>query len=110
MNVKEILDLLHKSVKKKNYDIVPTVKNRNSKRKYGLTILEIEDFLMDIKEQDLFKEPVKDIDIPDEDVYIFKKQLKEGVIFYIKIKKDNTVSYDRIKILSIHKEEVLGGI
>ena len=86
--------------------MVPTLKNRNSRRKYGLTIFEIEDFLMGIKEQDLFKGPVKDKDIPDEEVYIFKKVIKENIIFYVKIKKDSTVDYDRIKILSIHEDEI----
>lgn len=105
MDVEEILDLLHKSAKKKNYDMVPTVKNRNSRRKYGLTLFEIEDFLKGITKQDLYKGPVEDRDIPGEKVYIFKKDIKEDVVFYVKIKKDSSVDYDRIKILSIHEDE-----
>lgn len=105
MDVEDILDLLHKSVKKKNYDLVPTVKNRNSRRKYGLTLLEIEDFLKGITKKELFKGPVKDRDVPGEEVYIFKKNIKEDVVFYVKIKKDSSVDCDRIKILSIHEDE-----
>lgn len=82
------------------------LKNRNSRRKYGLTLIEIEEFLMDITKDDLVKGPVKDRDLPDEDVYIFKKKIKENDIFYIKIKKDNKFGYDRIKILSLHEDEV----
>lgn len=105
MSVEEILKLLHKSIKAKNYDIVPTAKNRNSRRKYGLTILEIEDFLLSITKDDLIKGPVRDIDMPDENVYIFKRKIKDRVKFYIKLKKDNKLGYDRIKILSIHEDE-----
>ena len=85
--------------------MVPTAKNRNSRRKYGLTIHEIEDFLLSITKEDLIKGPVRDIDIPDENVYIFKKEIRDKVMFYIKVKKDNKLGYDRIKILSIHEDE-----
>ena len=85
--------------------MVPTIKNRNSRRKYGLTILEIEQFLLQITKEDLYKGPVKDKDVPGEEVYVFKREIKQDIMFYIKIKKDNTVNYDRIKILSIHEDE-----
>ena len=58
--------MLHKSIKNKNYDIVPIVKNRNLRRKYGLNILEIEDFLFSITKEDLINGPVRDMDMPDE--------------------------------------------
>lgn len=38
MTVTQIINFLHKSVADKSYDLVPTEKNRNSRRKYGLTI------------------------------------------------------------------------
>ena len=53
MTVTQIINLLHKSVTDKSYDLVPTEKNRNSRRKYGLTIYDIEDFLKLISEEDL---------------------------------------------------------
>ena len=44
--------------------------------------------------------------MPGEEVYIFKKRIKDDVVFYVKIKKDNRVGYNRIKILSIHEDEI----
>ena len=105
MDVTEIINLLHKSVSKKDYDFVPTTKNRNSRRKYGLTLYDIEDFLKTITEEDLVSGPVIDRDIPSEKVYMFMKEIIIGVSFYVKIKKDSKVTYDRIKILSCHEAE-----
>jgi len=85
--------------------MIPTIKNRNSKRKYGLTILDIEDFLKNIGIKDFLKGPEVDRDVPGDEVFMFKKEIIKGVIFYIKVKKDNTVAYDRIKILSCHEDD-----
>lgn len=104
MNVNEIINLLRSSIKKKDYDFVPTLKNRNSRRKYGLTILDIEDFLITLNSNDLVTGPEKDRDIPNDEIFVFKKKLK-GIIFYVKIKKDSKIDYDRIKILSCHEDE-----
>ncbi len=101
MNVTKIVNLLHRSIIKGNYDFVPTTKNRNSRRKYGLTILDLEDFLLTINESDLYKGPDEDRDCPGEYLYIFKKEIIEGVSFYIKVKEDN----NRIKIISCHEDE-----
>ncbi len=105
MTVTQIINLLHKSITDKSYDLVPTEKNRNSRRKYGLTIYEIEDFLKSISETDLHSGPEIDRDKPNEEVFIFIKEILNGVNFYVKIKKDNKVTYDRIKILSCHEAE-----
>ena len=102
MTVTEIINILYKSVKEKTYDMVPTIKNRNSRRKHGLTIYEIEDFLLSINEEDLVSGPVKDRDIPEEELFVFNKEIRPGVTFYLKIKKDYKVTYDKIKILSCH--------
>lgn len=84
--------------------MVPTVKNKNSRRKLGLTILDIEEFLKSIGIEDFLKGPEVDRDVPGDEVFMFKKEIMEGVVFYIKVKKDNTVTYDRIKILSCHED------
>ena len=106
MTVNKIINLLHKSISDKSYDLVPTAKNRNSRRKFGLTIFDVEDFLKTITELDLYSGPEKDRDLPDEEVFIFKKEIINGVCFYVKIKKDSTVNYDRIKILSCREDEL----
>lgn len=105
MTVTQIINLLHRSVTNKSYDLVPTEKNRNSRRKYGLTIYDIEDFLKSISETDLFSGPEVDRDKPNEEIFIFIKEILNGVKFYVKIKKDSTVTYDRIKIISCHEAE-----
>lgn len=105
MTATEIINLLHKSVNEKTYDLVPTVKNRRSRQKYGLTIYEIEDFLKSITVHDLESGPLVDKDIPNEELFVFMKEIVKNVIFYVKIKKDNTVNYDRIKIISCHEAE-----
>lgn len=87
MTVTQIINLLHKSVADKSYDLVPTEKNRNSRRKYGLTIYDIEDFLKSISEIDLYSGPEVDRDMPNEKVFIFTKEILNGVNFYVKIKK-----------------------
>lgn len=63
MTVTQIINLLHKSVADKSYDLIPTVKNRNSRRKYGLTMYDIEEFLKTITEEDLYSGPVADKNI-----------------------------------------------
>lgn len=103
MTVTEIINLLHKSVQNRDYDFVPTIKNSNSKREYGLSLFEIEDFLLSITEEDLIKGPIRDKDILNEEVFVFSKEILPGVTFYLKIKKDNKVTYDRIKVLSCHE-------
>lgn len=105
LNVTQIINLLHKSVIDKSYDLVPTEKNLRSRRKYGLTIFELEDFLLSINEKDLYKGPEKDRDIIGDELFIFKKEIIDGVKFYVKIKKDSNVKYDRIKIISCHEAE-----
>ena len=92
MDVTAIIILLHKSVTNKDYDFVPTAKNRNSRRKYGLTLYDIEDFLKSITEEDLVSGPEIDRDMPSEKVYIFMKEIITGVTY-------------RIKILSCHEAE-----
>lgn len=103
MTVTQIINLLHESVVNKSYDLVPTEKNRTSRKKYALTIFDIEDFLLSICENDLYSGPEIDRDIPTEQVFIFKKEIIEGIIFYVKIKKDSKVEYNRIKIISCHE-------
>lgn len=85
--LKEVLDKLKNAVRNGEYDIVPTEKNRISRRKYGLSIFEIEDFLCKLEKEDLVKGPVKDYDFPNEIVYIFKKEILKDAVFYVKLKE-----------------------
>ncbi len=89
------------AMKSNNYDMVPTVKNRNSKRKYGLSQYDIEDYIASLEAEDLWKGPEPDRDCLGEELFIFKKEIKPKVIFYIKLKYKN----NQIKILSCHEDE-----
>jgi hypothetical protein len=84
MTTLEIINLLHTSIKKGIYDMVPTEKNRNSKRKYGLTIQDIEVFLMNLEVKDLYAGPLKDRDIKGEELFVFIKEIIPGVFFILK--------------------------
>lgn len=89
------------AMKSKNYDMVPTAKNRNSKRKYGLSQYDIEDYIASLEADDLWKGPEPDRDCLGEELFIFKKEIKPKVMFYIKLKYKN----NQIKILSCHEDE-----
>ena len=89
------------AMKSNNYDMVPTVKNRNSKRKYGLSQYDIEDYIASLEAEDLWKGPEPDRDCLGEELFIFKKEIKPKFIFYIKLKYKN----NQIKILSCHEDE-----
>ena len=103
MDVNHILIKLKKDIKDKSYDYVPTGKNKTSRRKFGLTMFDIEDFLMSLEKEDLIKGPVEDYDYPGEEVFIFKREILTGIVFYVKIK----VKDGQVKILSCHEDECL---
>lgn len=81
--------------------MIPTVKNRNSKRKYGLSQYEIEDYIASLEVEDLYKGPELDRDFPGEELFIFKKEILPNIVFYTKLKYMN----GQIKILSCHEDE-----
>ena len=60
MTVTQIINLLHKSIADKSYDLVPTEKNRSSRRKFGLNSDDIEHLFISISEEDLYSGPEKD--------------------------------------------------
>ena len=101
LEVTELLNLVRKSIKTHKYDMVPTTKNRESKRKYGLTQLDIEYFILSLKADNLYKGPEVDRDYPNETLYVFKKEIIKNVVFYVKLKFKDGV----IKILSCHEDE-----
>lgn len=101
LEVYEILEKTKKAMQDKNYDLVPTSKNRHSKRKYGLSQYDIEDYIAGLEMKDLNKGPIDDRDCPGEQLFIFKKEIIPNIVFYTKIKYKN----NQIKILSCHEDE-----
>lgn len=101
MEVTDILKLIKQSIKTGTYDMIPTIKNRESKRKYGLSQFDIEDYIASLEKEDLHKGPEPDRDYPGEELFIFKKEIIPNVVFYTKLKFKN----NQIKILSCHEDE-----
>lgn len=101
MEIEEIIKLTKSSIKSGTYDMVPTYKNRESKRKYGLSQFDIEDYIYSLEKDDLHKGPEPDRDCPGEELFIFKKEIIPNVMFYTKLKYKN----GQIKILSCHEDE-----
>lgn len=54
--------------------MVSTVKNRNSKRKYGLSQYDIEDYIASLEIKDLYKGPTPDRDYPGKKYSSLKKK------------------------------------
>ncbi len=106
-SVKVFLDEYKRRVAKGNLDFVPAHKNKVSRRKYGLTIIDIENTIMQLDSSDLHSGPEKDRDRPNEELWIFKKELLEAkVVFYIKLKLRGS----KIAVcLSFHEDEKKGG-
>ena len=105
-------------MKSGNYDMVPTAKNRNSKRKYGLSQYDIEDYIASLEAENLYKGPEPELEprmfsfnspfgaCPSCKGLGFKLKIDEdliipNVIFYTKLKYKN----NQIKILSCHEDE-----
>ncbi|HCY44457.1 MAG TPA: hypothetical protein DHU33_03405 [Firmicutes bacterium] len=101
MTVAEILKKVKENISIGNYDIVTTAKNKASRRKYGLTQYDLEDYILSLAATDLYKGPEKDRDYPQEELFIFKKEIIPNVTFYTKLKYKN----NQIKILSCHEDE-----
>ena len=82
-------------------DWIPTKKNRRTRQELGLSLQDIEDSIITLEANDIFRGPEIDRDIPDEILYIFKKNL-ESQIIYIKLKlRDNKI----VVCLSFHIDE-----
>ena len=101
LQVDEILKLTKKDMKSGAYYMIPTAKNRESKRKYGLSQIDIEEFISSLEATDLYKGPEIDRDYPDEELFIFKKKILPNVVFYVKLKHKN----NQVRILSCHEDE-----
>ena len=102
LNVNTIIKKTKSAMQNATYDMVPTPKNRNSRRKFGLSLYEIEDFISKLEAEDLFQGPIIDRDYPEEELFVFKKEIISGTVFYVKLKEKN----NQIKILSCHEDEI----
>jgi hypothetical protein len=100
MDVKQFLATIKPIVNKGMLDIVPTEKNRITRRKLGLTVIDVEDAILSLTEIDLHKGPIVDRDFPNQELFIFKKQICDEFI-YIKLK----IIGNMVKCLSFHVDE-----
>ncbi len=100
MTVDEFLNECKRRVRNGKLDFVPATKNRISRRRYGFTILDIEDKILNLNSSDLHRGPEEDRDYPGEYLWIFRKMLL-GALFYIKLKLRNN---DEVVCISFHKD------
>jgi len=103
MTVEEFLEEAKKRIRNKKLDFVPTRKNRRSRQKYGLSMLDIEDTILQLTPSNLYKGPEIDRDYPDEILWIFKSKIKDHseIIFYIKLKLKDRIK-EEIVCISFH--------
>jgi hypothetical protein len=101
LDVNTILNKTKQAMQDASYDMIPREKNNVSRRKYGLSMYDIEDFLSKLEVADLIQGPIVDRDYPNEELFVFKKEIIPNVTFYVKIKEKN----NQIKILSCHEDE-----
>ncbi|MDD2391567.1 MAG: hypothetical protein PHU94_01340 [Bacilli bacterium] len=99
MSVEKTLKTVIEIVNMGKFDFIPTSKNLVSKRKYALSHYDIEDFIKSLESTDLMEGPTEDRDCPGEYLYIFKREILPGILFYVKFKIKN----GEVKCLSCHE-------
>ncbi len=99
----EIIKVLHKIkqyIKERKREIVPTLKNKQTRRKLKLTDEDVYDKLLELELCDYVSGPEDDRDRKGEfDIWKFGKSYRDKEM-YIKIKVDDA----RVKILSFHED------
>ena len=88
-----------------NVDFVPRRKNLQALSKYGLTVADAKDEILDLTVADYHKGPKKDFDKTQPgDIWEFKKDV-DGKPFYVKLKIQNRNGKPILKCLSFHEDE-----
>lgn len=85
------------------YDFVPRRKNMQALAKYGLTIRDAKEEILDLVVDDYYKGPKKDFDRPGM-IWEFRKNM-EGILFYVKLKIVEEHGEKFLKCLSFHEDE-----
>lgn len=103
MTIDEFLMEMKKRIKNKGLDFIPVEKNRKTRQKYALSIIDIEHYLLELEKSDLFKGPELDRDRTNEYLWIFKKYIIDN-IFYIKLKL-REINNKQVVCISFHEDE-----
>lgn len=85
MELEEFLKECKNRVKNNNLDFIPRRENNKSRRKYGLSIMDVEDAILNLTLSDYKQGPEEDYSYPNEYVWVFLKEIN-SVSFYIKLK------------------------
>lgn len=101
MNITDFLISVRGYTREGKLVIIPTQKNRETRRFLGLTILDLEDIICNIKESDLKKGPVLDRDRPGEYLFVFKPLYGENLL-YVKLKLEP----NQAKCISLHIDDI----
>lgn len=87
------------------YDFVPRKKNMQSLARYGLTIIDAKNEIIDLVVGDYYKGPKQDLDLnrPGE-IWEFKKNV-DGIIFYVKVKIVTENGEEILKCIGFHEDD-----
>lgn len=87
------------------YDFVPRRKNMLALAKYGFTITDAKNWILELAVSDYYKGPKKDLDTHRSgDIWEFKKNI-DGIQFYVKVKIVKVNGEDVLKCLSFHEDD-----
>lgn len=98
--LKFFLEECKKRVEARKMKLIPRKKNMDSIYKMGLTILLVEEIILELEIEDYLKGPEDDYNGSDEKIWMFLKKVEEYKV-YIKIKLD---ANDCV-VISFHEAE-----
>lgn len=101
MTIESFLLEVRRHTKDGNLVIVPTLKNRTTRRMLGLSVVDLEVIVCNLSNDDFHEGPVEDRDRPNEFLYIFKTEYLDEML-YIKIK----LQTDEARCISIHLDNI----
>lgn len=103
----QIVSFLNKAkklVSDEQYTFIPRQKNMQALAQHGLTIVDAKDEILGLVFADYYKGPKQDFDRPGY-IWEFKKEIS-GVIFYIKLKIDDSQQGNPIlKCIGFHDDD-----
>lgn len=101
MDVIDFLSTAKRLVKSNNLVVVPRDKNKRTLWMLGISLVDIEETILDLTMEDFVLGPVEDRDYPGENLYIFKTERFDELL-YIKLKLEN----NQLKCLSFHIDNI----
>lgn len=94
-------------IRKGKYDFVPRRKNMQSLAKYGLSIIDAKEEIVELKVENYYKGPKEDFDRTRPGaIWEFKKQIDSN-LFYVKLKITEINGERVLKCIGFHEDEFI---